>query len=79
MDPIELRVNDDLRVRKVDVKTAEGCAWTASSNADWMQIVRGATGSGEGEVWILIEENRSEERTSTLTVAGQTVTVTQRR
>ena len=76
---MELKVNDDGRVRKIDVKAADGCAWTASSHADWMHIVRGASGSGEGEVWILIEENRGDERVGTLTVAGQTVTVTQRR
>lgn len=78
VDPMELKVNDDGRLRKIDVKTADGCAWTASSNADWMHIARGASGSGEGEVWILIEENRGEERVGTVTIAGQTVTITQR-
>jgi trimeric autotransporter adhesin len=79
VDPIDLKVNEDGRLRKIDVKTADECAWTASSNADWMHIARGASGSGEGEVWILIEANRGEERVGTLTVAGQTVTITQRR
>jgi hypothetical protein len=79
VDPMELKVNEDGRLRKIDVKAADGCTWTASSNADWMHVVRGTNGSGEGEVWILIEGNRGDERVGTLTVAGQTVTVTQRR
>jgi hypothetical protein len=76
---MEFKVNEEGRLRKIDVKAAEGCAWTASSNADWMHVVRGASGSGEGEVWILIEGNLGEERVGTLTVAGKTVTVTQRK
>ena len=79
VDPMEMKVNEDDRLRKIDVKAADGCAWTASSSADWIHVVRGAIGSGEGEVWILIEGNRGEERVGTLTIAGQTVTVTQRR
>ena len=74
-----MKVNEDARLRKIDVKALQECAWTASSNADWMHIVRGATGSGDGEMWFLIEANLGEERVGTLTVAGQTVTVTQRR
>ena len=72
-------MNEDARVRKIDVTAAEGCAWTASSNAEWMHIVRGASGSGDGEVWFWIDESRGGERVGTLTVAGQTVTVTQRK
>ena len=79
VDPTEFRVNEDARFRRIDVETAEGCGWSASSNAGWMRITRGASGSGNGEVEIWIEENRGQERVGTLTVAGQTVTVTQRR
>jgi len=74
-----MKVNEDARFKKIDVKALQECAWTASSNAEWMHIVRGATGSGDGEVWFWIDENRGEERVGTLTVAGQTVTVTQRK
>jgi hypothetical protein len=79
VDPTEFRVNDDARFRRIEVEAPQGCGWSASSNAGWMQITRGATGSGDGEVWVSIEDNRGEERVGTLTVAGQTVTVTQRR
>lgn len=79
VDPTEFRVNEDARFRRIDVEAAQGCGWNATSNAGWMRITRGASGSGDGEVEISIEENRGPERVGTLTVAGQTVTVTQRR
>ena len=79
VDPTEFKVNEDARFRRIDVKAAQGCGWSASSNAGWMRITRGASGSGDGEVEIWIEENGGPERVGTLTVAGQTVTVTQRR
>src|SRR5262245_29944641 len=79
VDPEEMRVNLDGRFRKIDVKTTRECAWTAASNVPWMRIVRGAEGSGDGEVVFWIDEHRGEERVGTLTVAGQTVTVTQRK
>ena len=76
---MELRVNEDGRFREIKVETEAACAWSASSNAPWIRIVRGADGSGKGEVLIWIEENRGDQRVGTLTVAGQTVTITQRR
>jgi Putative binding domain, N-terminal len=76
---MELRVNEDGRFREIKVEAETGCTWSAASNAPWIRIVRGADGSGDGEVWIWIDENRGDERVGTLTVAGQTVTITQRR
>jgi hypothetical protein len=78
VDPLEIRLNEDGRFRVVNVTTAQTCAWTAASNAGWIHVVRGASGTGEGEVWLWIDENHGPERTGTVTVAGQTVTVTQR-
>ena len=79
VDPTEFKVNEDARFRKIDVAAAQGCGWSASSNAGWIRITRGANGTGDGEVWIWIDENDGRERVGTLTVAGQTVTVTQKK
>jgi Putative binding domain, N-terminal len=79
VDPLELRLNEDARLRKIDVAAPQTCAWIATSNALWLHIIRGAAGIGDGEVWFWMEENGGEEdRVGTLTVAGQTVTVRQR-
>jgi Putative binding domain, N-terminal/Viral BACON domain len=79
VSPMEMRVQEEGRFRKIKVEAGAGCAWSASSKVPWIRVVRGASGSGDGEVEIWIDDNNGDERTGTLTVAGQTVTVTQRR
>jgi hypothetical protein len=62
----------------VGVTAATGCTWTASSNATWLTITSGASGSGDGTVGFTAAGNvGTAPRTGTLTVAGQTFTVTQ--
>jgi len=61
----------------VDVSTTSACTWTASSNASWISIVSGASGTGDGRVSYLVLPNVSGSRSGTLTIAGQTFTVTQ--
>lgn len=59
--------------------TGTGCSWTATSNNSWITIKSGSTGSGKtGSVSYSISTNTSSsQRTGTMTVAGQTFTVTQ--
>ena len=61
----------------VAVTAAAGCAWTATSNANWLTITNGASGSGNGTVNFTVAANTGAMRTGTLTIAGQTFTVTQ--
>jgi hypothetical protein len=57
----------------VSVTTAAGCEWTAASNADFVEITSVSSSSVEYRVAV----NDGAERTGTLTIAGQTFTVTQ--
>jgi hypothetical protein len=54
------------------------CAWSASSNATWATLSR-TSGTGNGTVGVVIASNEGSvsARTGTLTIAGQTVNVTQ--
>lgn len=61
----------------VTVTTTSACAWTASSNAPWLTITSGATGTGSGTVGFSAAANVAGARSGTLTIAGQTFTVTQ--
>ncbi len=62
----------------VSVASASGCAWTATSNASWILVNYGPSGSGNGTVGYLVAANTTtSSRTGTLTIAGQTFTVTQ--
>ena len=61
----------------IDVSTASGCTWSATSNASWLTITSGASGSGDGAVNFLVLANAGGSRVGTLTVAGHTFTVSQ--
>ena len=61
----------------VKVSTTNACSWTASSNASWITVTSGATGSGDGSVAFSYAANIGALRTGTLTIAGQTFILTQ--
>jgi hypothetical protein len=61
----------------VSVTTQTGCNWTATSNAAWVSITSGASGTGNGSVGFSVAANSGAQRTGTMTIAGQTFTVTQ--
>jgi hypothetical protein len=59
--------------------TANGsiCNWTAVSNAMWITITSGASGSSNGTVGYSVASNIGPARTGAVTIAGQTFTVNQ--
>lgn len=60
------------------ITTNPSCSWTAKSNAAWITITAGSTGTGSGAVSYTVAANTSSgSRTGTLTIADQTHTVTQ--
>ena len=62
----------------VTVTAGTGCAWTAVSNATFITITSGSSGSGNGSVGYSVAANTgSSSRNGTMTIAGQTFTVTQ--
>jgi len=62
----------------VTVTGGAGCNWTATSNVGWISVASGSSGSGNGSTTYNVPANSgSTSRTGTLTVAGQTVTVTE--
>ena len=61
----------------VSVIAGTGCNWTAVSNVSWISITSGSNGSGNGTVSFSVAANNGPARTGTITIAGQTFTVTQ--
>ena len=59
------------------VTTAAGCTWGASSQASWISITSGGSGSGSGTVNVAVGINLLGQRSGTVTIAGQSVTVSQ--
>jgi Viral BACON domain/Putative binding domain, N-terminal len=65
----------------VSVTAPEGCAWTAASNATWITITSGASGSGDGTVVYSVTQytGKPRNRNGTMTIAGQTFSIKQSR
>ena len=60
------------------VMAGAACAWTASTDASWITITSGNTGTGNGSVGYTVASNPgANTRTGTISVAGQMVTVSQ--
>ena len=63
--------------RAIAVTSAPGCAWSATSPVNWIDMVSGSVGSGNGSVTLNIGRNSGSARTASTTVASLTVTVQQ--
>jgi trimeric autotransporter adhesin len=61
----------------VSVLASTGCAWTATSHVGWITVTNGAQGSGSDAVAVSVAANPGVERSGTISIAGQTYTVTQ--
>jgi len=61
----------------VSVMAASGCQWIATSNAGFITITSGSGGTGDGAVNYAVAPNSGSDRNDTITIAGQTFTVTQ--
>jgi all-beta uncharacterized protein/BACON domain-containing protein len=61
----------------VGVQAAAGCSWTATSNATWITITNGASGTGNGTVTLAVAANTGGARPGTVTIGGRTFTVNQ--
>lgn len=64
----------------VGIVAGTACPWKAVSNVDWISVTAGNSEVGDGMVDYLVYANKTNQyRTGTITVAGKTFTVTQKR
>src|SRR5262249_35684281 len=62
----------------VAVTADNGCAWSAISNASWLTVTSGASGSGNGTIGFNVASNTSNSfRSGTLSTGGAVFTLTQ--
>jgi subtilisin family serine protease len=62
----------------VNVTTPARCEWTAKSNAAWLTVTSGSSGSGDGFINYAVAANTTgATRNATLTIADQSFNVTQ--
>ncbi|MEO7272728.1 MAG: PQQ-dependent sugar dehydrogenase [Vicinamibacterales bacterium] len=79
ISPSKASVGAGAATGSVTVTAGAGCAWTAASNASWLTVTSGANGSGNGTVTYAIAAytGKPKNRTGTITIAGQTLSVKQ--
>jgi hypothetical protein len=61
----------------VNVTTGSWCTWTSSTDASWVTIDAGRTGTGSGPVHMVIPANAAASRSTIVTIAGNAFTLTQ--
>ncbi len=59
------------------LSTTAGCTWTAVSNASWLIVTGGSSGTGSGTVSYSVQANTGPARSATITAGGQTFTIDQ--
>jgi hypothetical protein len=60
------------------VTASSNCTWSATSNADWITVTSGSSGTGNGTVEYNISANTTgNNRIGTISIAGNTFTITQ--
>jgi hypothetical protein len=78
VEPLSFRLSKEGGAEEIRVTTSAGCAWTAASQAAWIEVTDGTDGTGSGTVVVAVAANpQPTQRTGTLLVAGQTVEVVQ--
>ena len=75
--PLLFDVTAEASSVNVNVTTGTGCSWTASSSANWIALLSGSSGTGDGTVRLSILQNSGALRSGTVIIAGQTVTINQ--
>jgi hypothetical protein len=61
----------------ISVNASSGCAWSAESGAPWISIIGASSGNGAATVTLSVAASTGAGRSGSVTIAGQTVTVSQ--
>jgi hypothetical protein len=78
ISPANLSFGSDGGTGSISVTAPNNCSWNASENVDWINITAGSSGNGDGIVsYTVLANSAADNRSDTITVAGQRHTVTQ--
>jgi hypothetical protein len=61
----------------INVTTAAGCAWSATSDSPWLTITSGVSGTGNGTIFLSVNGNSGSAQLAHIKFASQTVGVMQ--
>lgn len=77
VSPSSLSVGPGGATQSVSITASEGCAWTASSSASFINILSAPSGVGSGVVTFSVSANAGAQRSATLFIAKRSVSVAQ--
>ena len=77
VNPASVNVGAAASASTIQVTSAPGCTWAATSGAPWIALGDSSSGSGNGQVPFSVLANAGPARQGTLSVGGRTVTVAQ--
>jgi hypothetical protein len=78
LSPSSVSVTAPTSTGSITIFAPAGCTWTATSNAGWINITSGGSGSGNGILSYSVATNTSSfARSGSLTIADQSFTITQ--
>jgi len=78
ISPRSTTIGKDETTLHVTVTTQAGCSWKEEQEDPWLQIGARKSGVGSGTADVDVERYKgNSQRTGTMTIAGQTFTVTQ--
>jgi hypothetical protein len=75
VSPTSLSMKKKGGKEKVSVTAPSSCSWTSTSDVNWIGV--SGSGSGNGTVSLSVEKNNGGFREGAVTIAGQSVTVSQ--
>jgi hypothetical protein len=78
ISPASLSFNASGGSGSINVNTASGCQWLATTNDNWINITSNNSGSGIGIInYSILNNTTTSQRTGTITIAGQIHTIIQ--
>ncbi len=76
--PAEAAFGSDGGAASLSITVAAGCAWTATTNVDWIVVTSGNAGNGNGTVAYSVRANSgTQSRSGALSIGDRTYSVTQ--
>jgi hypothetical protein len=77
VSPTSVNVGAAASANTIQVTSAQGCGWSATSGAPWIALGDSSSGSGNGQVPFTVTANSGPARQGTLSVGGRTISVAQ--
>lgn len=75
--PLTQSVGASGAMGRITITTASECAWTAASEAEWIEFTSATAGSGSGAITFAVRLNDGAQRSASISVAGQQSVITQ--